>query len=125
MTEDGVARALFTLITTHGDTAKVVDEIARQPKQNDKAIYYINKIVGLSKEIERLQEECEKHTGVQFCEIGAKHSFLGGPMRVHLFESIDKLGLPVEIQKNSDGTACRRVVNINGYQIFEVINESD
>lgn len=83
---------------------------------NEQAIYYLNKLIGLGMEAKRLQDECFEKTGVQICGLGAQMRTIQGDFYVQTYESIDKLGLPV--QTTEDGE--EKFVEINGYRVIEV-----
>ena len=82
---------------------------------NSEAIYYLNKIVGLAKEMNRLEEECEEKTGIHICANSAHFDFLNKQIVIQTSNSIDKLGLPVNREDEK-----YKFVELNGYQVIEV-----
>lgn len=82
---------------------------------NNEAIYYFNKLIGLGMEAKRIQDECEEKTGIQLCGLGANLRREG--FYLQTFDSIEKLGLPVQIDESGE----EKFVEINGYRVVEVI----
>lgn len=90
-----------------------------QGKKNEKAIFYLNKIMALERQVVELEKECEKETGVKVCAVEMGIKFIGLKDSIQLFESIDKLGLPIQTRERSTG-GIEKFVELNGYKVFEV-----
>lgn len=87
-------------------------------EKNNKAIYYLNKLIALGMEAKRLQDECEEKTGVRFVGVDCvDYDTETECFRIQTSHSIYKLGLPVQIRANF---AVKKFVEINGYRVIEV-----
>ena len=89
--------------------------------KNEDAIYYMNKLIALGMEAQRLQDELKEKTGIELCGLGAQH-ILGEPYFLQTYHCIEKLGLPVPT-RTSDVGYQEKFIEINGYEIIAVNNE--
>ena len=89
-------------------------------EKNSKAIYYLNKLIALGMEAKRLQDECEKKTGVRFVGVDCvSYDDLHNCFEIQTSQSIDKLGLPVQpIAGRKVG--IKKFIELNGYRVIEV-----
>lgn len=87
--------------------------------RNEEAIFYLNKIMALGRELENLKKECKEKTGIIVCAIETGMKIIGAKDSIQLYESIYKLGLPIQTVPRSTG-GVETFVELNGYKVFEV-----